>query len=277
MTIPETAQRTAVRLDEQHRQAVAAFLAPYGVDSLFLRSELALSHGMGEQWWGLYADSGLAGVLLAGALAVPCVPVASELQHFAEPLRRPQVRTIVGPRAQVAVAAAVRLPDAVPADYRRHQPVVSLLPHQLHRFGQAAVRRSTRHDAAVVIASSARMHREEMGVDPMVADPVGWRLRMRMLQERGWSYVWLQGEELLFKAELSALADGQAQIQGVFTPPRFRRLGYARAGMSRLCELLFQEGVTRCTLYFNDYNDAARRLYSSLGFVWAGENATAIF
>jgi predicted GNAT family acetyltransferase len=101
-------------------------------------------------------------------------------------------------------------------------------------------------------------------------------MRMLSLIERHWSWVWMRGHEVLFKAELSAWTPEVVQIQGVYTAPPYRGQGVARAGLAAVCSDVFRE-VPRCSLYVNQYNVIAQRVYERLGFTTADEFATVMY
>jgi predicted GNAT family acetyltransferase len=138
------------------------------------------------------------------------------------------------------------------------------------------IRRGRRDDLDRLTVAAAAMHREEMGVDPLAIDPVGWRHRMASLIDRGWSFLLVEGGEIAFKVELSAWTPDAVQLQGVWTRPELRRQGVATAALAAVCAELLAE-VPVCSLYLNSYNEPAMRLYRRIGFRQVGEFATVIF
>jgi predicted GNAT family acetyltransferase len=55
-------------------------------------------------------------------------------------------------------------------------------------------------------------------------------------------------------------------IQGIYTWPEDRREGFAAFGVSELCREAFAAGADHVQLAVVDGNEAAIRLYESLGF-----------
>ncbi len=55
-------------------------------------------------------------------------------------------------------------------------------------------------------------------------------------------------------------------LQGVYTWPAFRRRGYARAGVSKLCRIAFSQGAQHVQLTVVNGNAAAETLYEEIGF-----------
>ena len=63
---------------------------------------------------------------------------------------------------------------------------------------------------------------EEIGVDPMAHDPEGFRWRTHSQIEEGRSWLWSEGETILFKAEASAWTPLAVQLQQVWVDPEAR-------------------------------------------------------
>ena len=55
-------------------------------------------------------------------------------------------------------------------------------------------------------------------------------------------------------------------LQGIYTWPQYRREGYGAFGVSELCREAFAAGADHVQLTVVDGNEAATRLYESLGF-----------
>jgi predicted GNAT family acetyltransferase len=140
----------------------------------------------------------------------------------------------------------------------------------------SGVRPAAVDDLEALAVAAASMHREEMGVDPYEGEPMGWRNRMATFIERGWSWVWMDSGQVIFKVELSAWTPDVVQLQGVYTSPSHRGRGIATAGLAGVCARLLAD-VPRCALYVNHYNTVALRLYARLGFTPAGTFATVIY
>ena len=66
-------------------------------------------------------------------------------------------------------------------------------------------------------------------------------------------------------------------LQGIYTWPEARRRGFAAAGTSVLCDEAFAAGADHVQLAVVDGNDAAERLYESLGFKPFGRVRTILF
>lgn len=137
-------------------------------------------------------------------------------------------------------------------------------------------RYSTVHDLEQLVPACAAMHKEEVGIDPMERDPVGYRERIRELVERKRSVVRMVEGRIVAKCEFSAVTNDVVQLMGVWTHPRERRHGYASATLREVCGHLFRQGKS-VTLFVNDFNKPAMALYEGLGFQRIGVNRALIW
>jgi RimJ/RimL family protein N-acetyltransferase len=263
------------RLGPSDLPAVSDLLDREPVVNVFLRSELRLG-AVRQTWWGVEQGGVVRAVLLGGPLAVPWVPEPSDVPLLAGALQhQPMPRLMIGPAGAVRALSTALAPRLAPREVRDPQPLLVLDRPPPVPAG-VALRRGRREDLDRLTVAAAAMHREEMGVDPMTLDAPGWRNRMATLIDRGWSFLWTEGGEIVFKAELSAWTPEALQLQGVWTAPERRRRGLAAAGMAALCAQLLRD-VPTCSLYVNAYNEPALRLYARLGFRRVADLATVLY
>ena len=267
-------QLTVGRLGPADLAELSRLLDTDPVMNVYLRSELRLGPGTGL-WWGLCDEGAIRAAALGGPLLVPCMPDPADAAAMAEGISRqqPPARMVVGPREAVL---AIHGATGIRAREVRDPQLVMLVDGARLQRHAAPVRRSERSDVDLLSIAAAAMHREEMGVDPLAIDANGWRARMTMLVDRGWSWIWREGGEVIFKAELSAWTPEVAQVQGVYTAPRHRGRGIATAALSAICADILAR-VPLCTLYVNAYNASGVRLYQRLGFWEAGRFATVFY
>ncbi len=275
---PQNASMVAVRrLEHSDTAALGRLLDQDPVATVYLRSELRLNIGSGA-FWGVVTGDEIRAAVLGGPLVVPWIPDPGDAPRLAAALASQSVpRMMVGPRASIHALRAEMRPRRRPRQLRDPQPVLVLhatdAPAVVPR---PPVRRATRGDLEALIVAAAAMHREEMGVDPLAIDPASWRTRMTTLVDRGWSWVWVEAGEVVFKTELSAWTPDVAQLQGVYVAPSHRRRGIGRAGLAAVAADVLAD-VPVCSLYVNHYNAAGLALYAALGFRHSGDFATVIF
>lgn len=264
------------RLEAEHAGPLAALIDREPVTNVYLRSELRLGFDAGD-WWGAFEDDELTAVVLGWSLVVPYIPDLEAAAPLAQALiAGAQPRMVVGPRASVMALHNAFRPARPARELRDPQPLMVIDRGDLRGTPSEDVRLSTRGDLEALIVAAARMHREEMGIDPLAVDAPAWRMRMLSLIERHWSWIWMREHEVLFKAELSAWTPEVVQIQGVYTAPKYRGQGIARAGLAAICAHVFRD-VPRCSLYVNQYNVIAQRVYDRLGFKPADVFATVMY
>jgi ribosomal protein S18 acetylase RimI-like enzyme len=191
------------------------------------------------------------------------VPAGEGCGAFAEHALNGEARMMVGPERAVSElwdAINERMPP--PHDDRPGQPVYAI--SDLPEPGETALRDATSADFARLLPACAAAHEEEIGTDPLRRDPEGFRWRTRSQIDAGRSWVWLEDETILFKAEASAWTPSTVQIQQVWVDPSVRGRGYAQRGMRDLCRLLLGQ-VQHVCLFVRPENAPAIRVYEAIG------------
>ncbi len=112
--------------------------------------------------------------------------------------------------------------------------------------------------------AAAAAYLEEVGVDAYARDPALFEWRTRAQIEQGRSWLWREGEKILFKAEASAWTERAVQLQQVWVEPDLRGRGYAKRGLADLCRLLLARTSVVC-LFVRPENAPALALYESIG------------
>ncbi|HEV8432408.1 MAG TPA: GNAT family N-acetyltransferase [Thermoanaerobaculia bacterium] len=166
-----------------------------------------------------------------------------------------------------------------PAVVRLSQPIYAIR----RRFDFADLtnaRYATLRDLDALVPACAAMHKEEVGIDPLERDAIGYRERVRELIERKRSIIRLINEGnkgvIASKCEFSAVTNDVVQLMGVWTDPRFRRRGLAKETLREVAGHLFRKGKA-VTLFVNDFNTGAIALYEGLGFRRIGVNRALIW
>jgi predicted GNAT family acetyltransferase len=127
------------------------------------------------------------------------------------------------------------------------------------------LRRATKEDLRLVIPAHARMAFEETRVNPLESDPRGFRMRCERRLERGRTWVWVEGERLIFKADVVAETPEATYLEGIYVNPEERFKGYGLRCVSQLTRTLLERNSSVCLLV-NEQNRRAQSMYKKVGF-----------
>jgi RimJ/RimL family protein N-acetyltransferase len=202
------------------------------------------------------------------------VPSGEGCEAFADAAVEGGSRMLIGESGAVsALWAAISDRVPPPREDRQRQPVytISASPSP----GETALRPATRADADRLIPACAAAHELELGVDPNGRNDEAFRWRTESQIDEGRSWLWLENNVVLFKAEASAWTPHAVQIQQVWVDPEARGHGYAGRGMRDLCRLLLRTTPT-VTLFVRTDNAPAIALYESIGMAKALEYRTVL-
>ncbi len=203
------------------------------------------------------------------------VPSGRGCGAFAEPTRRGQARMIIGDEGAVdELWAAVGRELPRPRDDRPGQPVYVL--DEPPEPGGTELRQATPDDFELLVPACAAAHREEIGIDPLQRDAEGFRWRTRAQIDEGRSWIWRDGDTILFKAEASAWTPAAVQLQQVWVDPEARNQDNAKRALRDLCRLLL-ERVPNVCLFVRPENAPAIRVYEGIGMRRAGTYRSLIF
>jgi uncharacterized protein len=247
-----------VTLVEPTRRQVLEFCAREPVERVFLEDVARRFLG---RFVAVEGEGGsLSALLHAGANLVPS---GTGCGAFAEVAASARSRMIIGEAGAVGElwdAARGELPE--PREDRPHQPVYAI--EEPPAPGDTGLRAAVAADLDRLVPACAAAHELELGVDPLARDPEGFRWRTAAQIDEGRSWVWLEDDVVLFKAEASAWTADAVQIQQVWVDPQARRLGYGSRGMRDLCRLLLATTPV-VTLFVRSDNVPAIKLYERVG------------
>ena len=207
-----------------------------------------------------------------GANVVPSGSGVKRLSTYAVSGRP---RMMVGDEAPVSeLWSALRDGLPSPIDDRPGQPVYTMRTPPAP--ASSGLRLATFQDLDLLVGACADAYEEEVGIDAYARDPEMFRWRTRSQIEANRSWIWRDGERILFKAEASAWTPSAVQLQQVWVDPNVRGRGYARAGFADLCRELLASVPVVC-LFARPDNVVAHALYEGAGMTLVGTYRSLIF
>ncbi len=244
-----------------HTVYMAGFIRDNGLVSSLNRGKFyACRNGAGR----------LEGVALIGHVTQVEVRTGRAMKAFATAAQAcPSVHVVMGERAKVR-------------DFWRHYSAGGqqlrvacreLLLEQRWpvEAGSAApgLRLAAADDLPLILPVQAAMAVAECGVNPLVADPEGFRRRCAQRVERGRTWVLIEGGTLLFKTEIMAETPESVYLEGVYINGRRRRSGHGRRCLLTLGNIILSRSNSVCLLV-NERNRAAHSFYYSVGYKLRG-------
>lgn len=257
-------------LIEPTPEQILGFCARDPIERVFLEEVARRGHG---RFAGLEGADGSLRALCH--LGTNIVPSGVGCEAFAGLASRAGARMLIGESRAVTElwdAGRRRLPKAR-AD-RPGQPVyaISVAPPA----GDTGLRPAVADDLDVLLPACAAAHEEELGVDPLKRDATGFRWRTRVQVEEGRSWIWREGDTILFKAEASAWTGSAVQLQQVWADPPARGKGYADRALRDLVRLLLESVPTVC-LFVRSENASAIALYDRIGMTHVLDYRSVLF
>lgn len=164
----------------------------------------------------------------------------------------------------------------IPRDYRGEQ-ILMTLDKPINRSSVSAdVRPAALEEFEAVLPAAAAMYQEELGSDPFaVGAGVPFRRRVARSLARGRTWIAVDQGRVVFKADITAVAPGVAQIQGVWVHPDRRGTGLGARGTATVCSALQSRDLTP-SLVVNESNAAAVAAYRKVGMTPAVPYATVL-
>lgn len=237
---------------------VLAFCAQDPIERVFL--EDVARRGYGRFSAVADASGSLTSLCHAGANVVPS---GADTGAFAPVAAEARARMIIGEAGAVSElwdTARELLPPA--REDRPHQPVYVIT--EPPPTGGTGLRPAALDDLDRLIPACAAAHELELHVDPIARDAEGFRWRTAAQIEEGRSWLWIEDDVILFKAEASAWTPEAVQLQQVWVDPQVRGVGLGARGLRDLIRLLL-ETTPNVTLFVRSENAPAIATYESIG------------
>jgi predicted GNAT family acetyltransferase len=248
-------------------------------------AERVAAHGL--NWWradgrvyGYGPAHRIESLCWSGAHLVPVCATPAAISAFAEVLGADTriCSSIIG-RADAVLDLWDRLGGhwGPARDIRPNQPLL-VADADPPVAPDPAVRLVRPHEVDQLFPAAVAMYTEEVGVSPLVDDGGrGYRRRISELVRSKRAYARFAGDRVIFKAELAIVTGRTTQAQGVWVDPEFRGRGLAAGAMAAVVHDALRRVAPTVSLYVNDYNTPARRVYARCGFRSEGTFATVLF
>jgi predicted GNAT family acetyltransferase len=241
---------------------------------------IGVGSALGAEVWGWFVEERLAAALYLGSNVVPIAADEQAAQAFGSRARLSPRRcsSIVGPaQAVLTFFAGVEQAWGPARQVRARQPM--LVTDQPARVApDPRLRPATMDDIEILFPASVAMFTEELGISPLIPDGgAAYRRRVAQLIQQGRSLVVVEEAQVIFKAEIGVVADGVAQIQGVWVDPSHRGQHLSEPAMAAVVTYSQKHFAPLVSLYVNDFNHAALASYRRVGFEQVGEFATVLF
>src|SRR5262245_21894796 len=127
------------------------------------------------------------------------------------------------------------------------------------------LRPATANELELVMPIQAELAFAESGVNPLHVDPKGFRARClrRIEQERTWVVV--EDDRLIFKADVISKTSAVVYLEGIWTREEKRNNGSGVSFMNELTHRLLDDSKSICLLV-NENNERAQSFYRKCGF-----------
>ncbi|WP_305782842.1 GNAT family N-acetyltransferase [Symbioplanes lichenis] len=272
------------QLGESERSTVERILDedPYAGAQI---AERIAAHGL--NWWrsdgrvyGYGPGRRVESIVWSGAHLVPVRTTPAAVEAFADLLGAdPRICSSIIGRSEAVLDLWNRLSvHWGPArDVRPDQPLL-VAEREAPVAPDPSVRLVQPHEVDQLFPAAVAMYTEEVGVSPLMDDGGrGYRRRIAELVKGKRAYARFDGDRVIFKAELAIVTRRTTQVQGVWVDPAYRGRGLAAGAMATVVQDALRRVAPTVSLYVNDYNTAARRVYARCGFVQQGSFATVLF
>jgi len=258
------------KLTDEHQPEILAFLAARPLHTVIMAGHIrdngvvsVFNRGTFHAYRGLQGS--LEGVALIGHATLMETRSRAALQAFASVAQRSKIHLIMAEQERS---------DLFWSYYAQAGQRPGLLSHEslLEQRWPIGVepmvrglRQATADDLESVMVVQAEMALAEGGVNPMEADPLGFRRRCLRRIELGRTWVWGKDQQLIFKADIIADTPEAIYLEGVWVRPEQQGREYGLRCLTQLGRKLLKQTASICVLV-NENNLKARALYRRAGF-----------
>jgi predicted GNAT family acetyltransferase len=127
------------------------------------------------------------------------------------------------------------------------------------------LRQATLRDLDLVMPVQAELAEAESGINPLLKDPKGFRMRCARRIEQGRVWVLMENGQLIFKADILSETSEIAYLEGIYVTPEQRRQGLGLRCLSQLSRNLLARAKA-LSLLVNEQHKEAASFYLKAGF-----------
>jgi predicted GNAT family acetyltransferase len=262
-------------LGEQDESEVLAFLAErsvhtFGLAGFIHTNGLVSPHNRGRFYSCRNEEGALEGVALIGHFVLFEARSEAAIAAFAQLAQDcPAVNMLLGESPKVQSFWHYYSQGGRPARLYCRELLLELRwPVEIYQE-ERGLRPATIDDLDIIVPAHAQSAFADSGVDPLVADPVGFRERCARRIEQGQTWVVEEGGKLLFKAETITDTPEVIYLEGVWVDPTMRRKGYGVRSLSQLSRNCLTRTSSVCLLV-NERFQTALAFYKKTGYKLIG-------
>jgi ribosomal protein S18 acetylase RimI-like enzyme len=263
------------RLTNENAPEVLRFLAQRPLGNVVMAG-LILDNGIESKFnrGTFYGCRNPAGMLVAVALIGHAIFIdargdeaVKEIAKLAQ--QSPRAHMLMGEKQLIERFWKYFAPNQQPG-HRICREVLFELDHQPTRSEYVANLRMARlADLPRVIPVHAAMAFDESGVHPLQVDPDGFQKRCQRRIELGRTWLSVDRDKLIFKAEIISETPEVTYLEGVYVHPDYRRQGNGSRLLAQLTRKLLAR-TKAITVLVNQNQPPAQEFFRKLGFASRG-------
>jgi len=229
---------------------------------------------------GAFDGERLESAMLFGANLVPIETSQESQRLFADVLARQgrKCSSIVGRANEVLQLWGMLEPQWGTARAIRDNQPVMMTQSRSNLAVDDRVNYSTLMDLELLFPACVSMFTQEVGLSPLEkGGGPSYRNRVSELISTRRSFVRIDDDQVIFKAEVGCAGAQVAQLQGVWVNPDLRGQGVGGHALASVVKYVLQDIAPTVSLYVNDFNRNALAMYEKVGFKQVDSFATVLF
>jgi len=262
---------TVSRLTETERNEVLAFLSERPIHTVCMTgmirdNGLTSEHNRGSFYGCRNSEGRLEGVALIGHATLIETRTRGAIREFALTAQiHNRLHLIMAEQDKVEQFWNYYADDGQPMRHACRELLFELKNTVEFPGKVEGLRLATLDDLHLVAPVHAAMAEAESGINPLEKDREGFlaRCARRINKNRVW--VFIENDQLIFKADVQAETPEIIYLEGVYANPAARGTGLARRCLMQLCQTLLSRSRSICVLA-NEDNERAHAFYRLCGF-----------